>query len=211
MTNPAGHPPPLPIRVRPTPGENAESYVHRLARANHLRPSLLRRYLARTEGGYGPIRADLLAILTGRTLPAIYHALPDLAPPPPKPPVHRPSELDKQRGQAARRALFAAIREDLDTGMSGRAIERNRNVSRRTVQRAALSPTPPARKKIDRPPVALNGLHEPIDAMIKANHQIPVSAIWEHLADDLGVTVSYGALRAYVHTRRPALRQHSAH
>ncbi|MFE7838648.1 hypothetical protein ACFU53_22120 [Streptomyces sp. NPDC057474] len=35
----------LPVRPRPRTGEGTDSYVRRLARANHLRPSYLRRYL----------------------------------------------------------------------------------------------------------------------------------------------------------------------
>lgn len=30
---------PLPVRPRPKPGESTDSYVRRLARANHLKPS----------------------------------------------------------------------------------------------------------------------------------------------------------------------------
>jgi hypothetical protein len=39
-------PRPLPFRTTPVTGENTSSYVRRLARANHLRPAYLRRYLA---------------------------------------------------------------------------------------------------------------------------------------------------------------------
>jgi hypothetical protein len=35
----------LPIDVRPRIGESVEGYIHRLARANHLRPSYLYQYL----------------------------------------------------------------------------------------------------------------------------------------------------------------------
>ena len=50
-----GQPPPLPVRPRPRRGENADSYLRRLAVANHLRFSHLRRYLSRPEGSYGPV------------------------------------------------------------------------------------------------------------------------------------------------------------
>lgn len=46
----AGQPPPLPVRPRPRRGENADSYLRRLAVANHLRFSHLRRYLSRPKG-----------------------------------------------------------------------------------------------------------------------------------------------------------------
>ena len=38
-------PPPLPVWVRAAAGETAESYIRRLAHANHLRPSLLQVYV----------------------------------------------------------------------------------------------------------------------------------------------------------------------
>jgi uncharacterized protein len=53
-------PRPLPFRPRPAAGETATSYVRRLARANHLRPGYLRRYL-RDPGDPGQVRLDWLA------------------------------------------------------------------------------------------------------------------------------------------------------
>jgi hypothetical protein len=50
----AGQPPPLPVRPVPHHGETAGSYLRRLAAANYLRFSYLRRYLARPEGSYWP-------------------------------------------------------------------------------------------------------------------------------------------------------------
>ena len=44
-------PPPLPVRVRPAAGETAESYIRRLAQANHLRPSLLQVYVRNPDVG----------------------------------------------------------------------------------------------------------------------------------------------------------------
>jgi hypothetical protein len=64
---------------------------------------------------------------------------------------------------------------------------------------------PPPRRKFQRDPTALNGLHARIDAMIEADPGNRVSKIWQHLADDHGVTVTYGALRAYLVQRRAGL------
>ena len=87
--------------------------------------------------------------------------------------------------------------------MSGRAIERKHHVGRRTIRKALASAAPPARKKINREPAALNGLHGHIDAMIAANPQITIAAIWERLADEHGTTVAYPTLRTYVSNHRP--------
>jgi hypothetical protein len=54
ITPEASPPRPLPIRPRPVSGESPDSYLRRLARANHLRPGYLRRYL-RQPGGEGVI------------------------------------------------------------------------------------------------------------------------------------------------------------
>ena len=57
----AGQPPPLPVGPRPRRGETADSYVRRLAAANHLRFTYLRRYLATPRGSYGPVDPGRLA------------------------------------------------------------------------------------------------------------------------------------------------------
>jgi hypothetical protein len=72
--------PPLPVRPRPRQGETADSYLRRLATANHLRFSYLRRYLATPRGSYGPVDAGELAVLAGRKPHAILRALPELGP-----------------------------------------------------------------------------------------------------------------------------------
>ena len=50
-------------------GETADDYVWRLAAANHLPVSYLRRYPGRPS--YGPVDPVRLAAVTGRELPAI--------------------------------------------------------------------------------------------------------------------------------------------
>jgi hypothetical protein len=200
----AGRLSPLPVPPPSRRGETADSYLRRLAAANHLRFSHLRRYLSTPEGSYGPIHPGKLAALTGRELPAILHALPELAPAAPRPPARRYSEEDIQRNHATKRAKYAAIRQDASNGMSGRAIERVHHAGHRTIRKALASATPPARKKINREPAALNGLHRHIDTMIAADPQITIAAIWERLADEHGTTVAYATLRAYVSDSRPA-------
>lgn len=198
--------PPLPVRPRPRRGETADSYLRRLAAANHLRFTYLRRYLARPQGSYGPIDPGKLAALAGRELPAILRALPELAPAA-RPPARRYTQEDIQRNRAAKRQKYAAIRQDAGKGMSGRAIERKHHVSRRTIARALASTDPPERKKIHREPAALDGLHGHIDAMIEANPEIATAAIWQCLADEHAATVAYPTLRTYVTSRRP--REHA--
>lgn len=56
---------------------------------------------------------------------------------------------------------------------------------------AIASTEPPPRKKFQRDPAALNGLHAHIDAMLEADPGTRVSKTWQRLADDHGVTVTY--------------------
>jgi len=193
--------PPLPVRSRPRHGETADSYLRRLAAANHLRFTYLRRYLSSPQGSYGPVDPGRLAALAGRELPAILRALPDLAPAG-RPPARRYTREDIQRSHDARREKYAAIRRDDASGMSGRAIERKHHVGRRTIIKALASAEPPERKKIHREPAALGGLHGHIDAMLTAHPEITTAAIWQQLADEHGITVAYPTLRTYVTGRR---------
>jgi hypothetical protein len=190
---------PLPFRPRPRGGETADDYVRRLAAANHLPVSYLRRYLGRRS--YGPVDPVRLAAVTGRELSAILRALPELAPDP-RPATRRYTREDIERARAARREKYAAIRRDDASGMSERAIERKHHVGRRTIIKALTSADPPERKKIHREPAALDGLHGHIDAMLAANPEIPIVAIWERLVDGHAATVAYPTLRTYVASRR---------
>jgi hypothetical protein len=192
-------PPPLPFRPRPRQGETADDYVRRLAAANHLRFSYFRRYLGRRS--YGPVDPTRLAALTGRDLPAILRALPELAPAP-GPPARRYTREDIQRNHDAKRGKYAAIRRDAEDGMSERAIERKHHVGRRTIIKALASADPAERKKIHREPTALDGLHDHIDAMIKENPDTTIAAIWERLVDTHDAAVAYPTLRTYVASHR---------
>jgi TniQ protein len=197
--------PPLPVRPRPRQGETADSYLRRLAAANHLRFSYLRRYLATPRGSYGPIDAAGLAVLAGRKPHAILRAFPELGPAALRQAGtgRRCTREEIQHAYAAKHERYAVIRRDFDAGMS----ERKHHVGRRTILKALDSPEPPARKKIHREPAALKGLHGRIDAMIEADPAIATATIWQRLADDHSVTVAYPTLRTYVTSRREAMPQ----
>jgi hypothetical protein len=198
--------PPLPVRPRPARGETADAYLRRLAAANHLRFSYLRRYLATPRGSYGPVDAWGLASVTGRKPHAILRAFPELGPAALRQPRtgRRYTWEDIQHAYAAKLERYVAIRRDFDAGMSERAIERRHHVGRRTIVKALDSPEPPPRKKIHREPAALKGLHHHINAMLEADPGVGTAAIWQRLADDHGATVAYYTLRTYVVSRRTA-------
>jgi hypothetical protein len=195
---------PLPVRPRPRRGETADSYLRRLATANHLRFSYLRLYVASRRGSYDPVDPARLAALAGREPHAILRAFPELAPAAPRPPGRRYPREEVERNREARREKYAAIRRDSEAGFTQRAIMSRQRTGRRTIALALASEEPPERKKIHREPTALNGLHAHIDAMIDDNLAIGTAAIWQRLADDHDATVAYYTLRTYVVNRRSA-------
>jgi hypothetical protein len=207
MTGPAaGRDPPLPVRPRPRQGETADSYLRRLAAANHLRFTYLRLYLATPRGSYGPVDPGQLAALAGREQPTILRTFPELAPAAPKAVTRRRrrEEAKRNANQEAKRKKYAAIRRDTEDGLTQRTIMTRHHVGRRTIALALASAEPPQRKKIHREPAALNGLHAHIDAMIGEDPAIGTAAIWQRLADDHGTTVAYPTLRTYVVSCRDA-------
>jgi len=195
---------PLPVRPRPHRGETADSYLRRLAAANHLRFSYLRQYLAVPRGSYGPIDPRQMAVLAGREPHAILRAFPELIPSAPRPGTRRGTREEIARNHAAKREKYAAIRRDAENGLTHRAIISKRHVGRRTIALALASAEPPERKKIHREPEALSGLHPHIDAMLDEDPAMRTAAIWQRLADNHGTTVAYPTLRTYVTSRRAA-------
>jgi TniQ len=189
----ASPPGPLPICPRPMTGESPASYLRRLARANHLRPAYLRRYL-RQPGSPDTIRLDWFAALAGRSLSALERALTGHATSPAQQHVH----------QTGKPRLFAAIRRDArGGGLSIRALADRHGVHRRTVRQALASPWPAPRKTPQRRS-RLDPFKGTIDAMLsgpQATTKNPVTAKQIHatLVGEHGMTgVSYSTVSNYV-------------
>lgn len=183
----------------------------RLAVANHLKPSHLRRHITPGRRGMGAIDPDKLAAVSDRTTPVVLRMFPELAArrhPPRRPGVATEQRNRRQRNDDAKRQRYAAIRADAAAGMPGRAIERKHNVGHRTIQAALKSPVPPARKEYPtRERARLHGLIPHIDAVLAATPAMPVREIWEHLLNDHHAAVTYESVRGYVASRRgPAPR-----
>ncbi|MYS57152.1 hypothetical protein GTW46_45120 [Streptomyces sp. SID6013] len=68
---------PLPIRLRPGHGEIASSYIRRLARANHLKPSFLHCYLCGPPQWFGKPPLENLATTSGHSPETLQRALAD--------------------------------------------------------------------------------------------------------------------------------------
>jgi TniQ len=193
-------PPSLPIRVRPVAGETTDSYIRRLARANHVRPSLLQVYVRNPDVPTGAIRLRRLAAVSGSTPTVLTRALTGLTPgsEPHRPP---PSPAESQAARKAR--LFGLIRHDDARGMSIRQIAARRHVHRRMVRQAlAAADGPPPRKRPARPAPITGAIREVLDAL--AEEPRTVWEIWTTVTDDHDSGASYAAIRDYIRNRHLA-------
>ena len=194
-------PPPLPIRVRPAAGETTESYIRRLARANHLRPSLLQVYVRNPDVPTGAIRLRRLAAVSGSTRTALAFALTGLTPATKPHRLPPPSPAESQPTRKAR--LFGIIRDDAARGMSIRQIAGRRHVHRRMVRQALAEPAgPPPRKRGTRPAPAIGPIQDVLDKL--ANEPLTVWEIWTTVTDQHDSDASYAAIRDYIRSRRLA-------
>lgn len=194
---------PLPIRVRPRPAEPVESYVRRLARANHLRPSYLHAYLCGPPAWLGAVDLERRAVLCGRPAAVLQRTLTEPTPAPPPPPPRQPrpnapsprarrprtaratpTRTSKPTGQPISKAeqriqkrteLFAAIRHDAQfLGASIRALARRHHVHRRTILQALDSPIPPPRKKLPPRKSQVDPYRDVIDAILMEDQTRPL-------------------------------------
>ena len=108
--------------------------------------------------------------------------------------------------------LFAAIRcGSQRDGLSIRAVARKYDVHRRTVRQALASAVPPLRRVPVRAAPVLERVRGLVDGMLEADLRAPVKQrhtaqrIFERLADEHGLRVSYSYVAKYVHRRRPQI------
>jgi transposase len=195
ITADASPPRPLPIRPRPASGESPAGYLRRLARANHLRPGYLRRYLS-LAGSPDTISLDGLAILAGRPACVLERALTGQD-------TGRP-----QARKAERLRLFAAIRADARAGeLSLRALADRHGVHRRTVRQALESPWPAPRRQLPGRGSRLDPFKGTIASMLAAppagTARLTAREIHTRLISDHGMTgVSYSTVSNYLASHR---------
>jgi hypothetical protein len=196
---------PLPITARPHSGDTVETYIQRLARANHLRPSYLRRLLLNNPYALygGSVDLDRLAAVANRHPDSLRRALQ------PRPSRRATAQATQStasrqlRKQTDKRALFVAIRELAQREQpSIRALAEQFGVHRRTIRQALSTPEPPARRKQNYPAPRLDPAREVIDAMLHIEPAMPAGHIWERLLDEHDILTSYSTVRKYVAERR---------
>jgi hypothetical protein len=193
---------PLPVPVRPRHGETAASYIRRLARANHLRPSYLRSLVC-SPPHLGRIRADRLAALAGRTAPALERTLAGLG----RRPGAGPPQilLPPRLPQPGEPAVLGAVRRDAaaDATAPVRLLAARHRVPHRTVLQALTPPgTSPGGPHPPWPAPVLAPLRPLIDAWLAEEPGLSACKIWERLLDEHDAELSYLPVSAYVRRRR---------
>ncbi|MEU3206681.1 hypothetical protein ABZ702_22995 [Streptomyces cyaneofuscatus] len=187
----------LPIQVSPRLGEGTDSFIRRLARANHLRPSYLHGFLCGPPFWFGKPRVERLADVTGRRITNLEQALLDVSTPrrryrPGPGRVHlasRQPDLYLQLHDAAR-----------DEGLPLRQLADRYGVPKRFVRDALTRNRPLSR---DLPPHQ-TPVTRPVAPLINAMLDVGLGTrdIWTALMDDHDTSVSYATLSLYISKRR---------
>lgn len=223
----AARPQRLPIQVPLRPGESVDSFIRRLAIANHLRPSYLRTYLNHPPGGIGSIQVSRLAPVTGRTAQALTYVFPGLNParlrrdPPPSTPTRpaapptasakRAATTDAGNGHDPKQTDVAtAIRRHAAQDELVNRLSRQFAVPRRTIINALTGQAPHADKRTANSPI-LEPFAGQIDLLLAADPDATIWSIWKTLVEEHHAAVSYATMRNYVsRTRAQAADARSA-
>lgn len=191
----------LPITVRPVAGERPETYLRRLAAANHLRPSYLRRFAAGPPDWEGRIQPARLAALSGRPVELLRRTLVGLGRPAPAAAQPRP-----QRAHPDRSALYAAIRTvstESRNYMTQRELAATFHVAVTTVSKALHGAVPPTSRKRPQSTVPVQRPFTHVtDALLSAHPNMQAIEIWERIIDTTDIKVSYSTVRRYVSATR---------
>jgi hypothetical protein len=195
----------LPIQVPLRPDESVESFIRRLATANHLRPSYLRTYLNHPPGSIGSIQITRLALVTGRTVPALSTVFPALSlerrPSTPEPPISSakptPTVGTGQRGDSEQTDVATAIRGHAARDELVNRLSRQFAVPRRTIIKALTGQPPyPDRRGTTHPILA--PLVGQIDLLLVADPDATIWSIWKTLVEQHHTAVSYATVRDYI-------------
>ncbi|WP_194238762.1 TniQ family protein [Streptomyces spongiae] len=198
----------LPVNVRPRLGESTDSYVRRLARANHLKPSDLHCLLVGPPNWFGKPRIERLAAVSGRSETALQRALSDASsargrakPTPRTLRIHAHKALK----QGSRDMTLPIQYDALGGGTSVRQIAQRWNVPRWLVRRVLDSAVFPDRQTPRNRYVMTGPVKEQINSMIVSG--MGPKEIWTELMDVHDISVSMGSLQRQTSHRHPATRR----
>jgi hypothetical protein len=189
---------PLPVRLRPCLGESTDSYIRRLARANHLKPSFLHCYLSGPPLWFGKPLLEHLAAVTGHSPEALERALADADSSHGK---NRPRpRLPRKNPFAWRRDLARRIAQEALKGTRVRTLAKRFNLRCRDVHFAleTLRPTTSETSQVADP--VRGELADLVESMI--GRGLNGRQIWTELMDHHEHSVTYGSIRHYIRYAR---------
>ncbi|WP_035839068.1 TniQ family protein [Kitasatospora azatica] len=197
MNTPPTQPPlrPLPVRVRPHLGEGTDSYLRRLARGNHLKPSYLNSLVC-PKSRHGKPDIALLAQLADRSATDLRRALADA------PGKARPAEPQPVSGEPSLHdvdllLLTSALQ---DEGIPLRLAAQRRGLDPKTVRKALQQQEP---RRFSRRVPGWEVRRNLIDAM--ATEGLPTAEIWARMMDDHDTPLTYNGINTYLGRTRSAL------
>ncbi|MFD8887932.1 hypothetical protein ACFV0H_36410 [Streptomyces erythrochromogenes] len=197
----------LPVNVRPQLGETIDSYIRRLARANHLKPSYLYCFLCGPPFWQGKPKIERLAAVSGRSAKFLQNALSDATStrdrvkPNPDALRHHQHEALTRHGVG----LAVLIQHDaLDASMPIRAISEEWEVPRWLVRRVltpSIFPQLSTRRR-------RNALDTEIKKLVTdmITKGMGATEIWTELMDTHNVSMSLALLQIRI---RDTTRQHT--
>lgn len=199
--NTPGTPPalrPLPVRVRPQLGEGTDSYLRRLARANHLKPSYLNSLVC-PKSRHGRPDIALLGQLAGRSAADLRRALADA------PGKGRPDRQAKPQPPSRKPGLdnvdLLLLTPALqDEGVLLRLAAQRRDLDPKVVRKALQQQEP---RRLSRKVPGWEVRRNPIDAM--AADGLPTPEIWARMMDDHDTPLTYNGINTYLGRTRSAL------
>lgn len=183
---------PLPIRVRPHPAEITKSFLGRLARANHIRPSLLHRICTGAGLSSGRFHLDRLAILAGTSTEILKRTLVNDAE------LLLQVKASRHRSDAENAKMqrdFEIQRDAQGRGLTVRTLAQRHDVSRRVVRRALDAPRPQTSELVARHARLSDHVKDLITSLLEQGFQ--KGELREHLVDDHDIMIHWPALAYY--------------
>jgi hypothetical protein len=188
----------LPIQVPLRLGESPDSFIRRLAAANHLRPSYLRTYLNYEPAQIGAVQVSRLAAVAGRTVDELTRMMPALHPTTPA------RQAERGDGHPDATTLPAAVRREAGRDPVVKRLSQQFAVPRRTVVKALTGQISTRRFRHRQPHTSpiLEAVADYIDQLIAEDPDATIWSIWKKVLDEQDAKVCYGTVRNYVNRAR---------
>lgn len=188
---------PLPVRLRPCLGESTDSYIRRLARANHLRPSFLHYYLSGPPLWFGKPLFEHLATVTGHSPEALERALADAAPDGKKRPRPR---FPRKNPFAWRHDLARRLAQEALDGTQVRMLAKRYNLRCWDARFALETPRPTTSETSQMTDPIRGELADLVESMIERG--LNGRQIWTELMDHHEYSVTCGSICHYIRYAR---------